>query len=301
MFLFKKKLKLVTHDGAFHADDVFAYASLSLLLDKRGKNFELIRTRDPEIIKAGDFVFDVGGIYDPENNRFDHHQNGFVEKRANGITYSSFGLIWRKYGAEICGNEEVGKYIDEMLVEQVDATDNGMNVFSPATSHMANYDISSVVASFLPAWGEQESIKNFENAVALAKGILKKEIKQHFSILKVQAIVDKAYKEAKDKRLLVLEEEIPRYLIHVVSYAYPELLFVVFPNEKNWKVYAVRKQTGVFENKKNLPTTWAGLFEADLQKVTGVNDAVFCHRGLFMAIAHSREGAIKLAQIAVES
>jgi len=50
-----------------------------------------------------------------------------------------------------------------------------------------------------------------------------------------------------------------------------------------------------------LPSAWAGLRDAELQKVSGVEDAVFCHRALFTAVARSKEGAIKLAQIALQS
>lgn len=63
MGLFSKKQTLVTHDGTFHADDIFACATLSLYLKN---NIKIIRTRDPKIIEKGDYVFDVGGVYDPE-------------------------------------------------------------------------------------------------------------------------------------------------------------------------------------------------------------------------------------------
>ena len=63
----------------------------------------------------------------------------------------------------------------------------------------------------------------------------------------------------------------------------------------------MKDEISSFKNKKDLPVSWAGLKDADLQKVTGVSDAVFCHRGLFLAVAKSKEGAIKLAQIAVQS
>lgn len=37
--LFKKKLKLITHDGTFHADEIFATAALKTYLQvrKRGR------------------------------------------------------------------------------------------------------------------------------------------------------------------------------------------------------------------------------------------------------------------------
>ena len=53
--------KLITHNGTFHADDVFACVTLSLMLEKNGEKFKIIRTRDEKIIKGGDYVFDIGG------------------------------------------------------------------------------------------------------------------------------------------------------------------------------------------------------------------------------------------------
>ena len=54
-----------------------------------------------------------------------------------------------------------------------------------------------------------------------------------------------------------------------------------------------------FNNRKNFPQDWAGLRDEELQKVTQVSDAIFCHRGLFLAVAKSKEGAIALAEKAL--
>src|SRR3990167_4593464 len=113
---------LVTHNGSFHTDDVFAAAALILYLEKTNNDFsaqggpasgwEVIRTRNPKIIEEGDYVFDVGEVYNEKNNRFDHHQPGGAGKRQNGIEYSSFGLVWKKFGVEICESERVADLID---------------------------------------------------------------------------------------------------------------------------------------------------------------------------------------------
>jgi uncharacterized UPF0160 family protein len=68
--------KLITHGNGFHADDVTAYAILKEVLTKQGETWSLQRSRDPEIIATGDIVFDIGDIYDPATNRYDHHQRG---------------------------------------------------------------------------------------------------------------------------------------------------------------------------------------------------------------------------------
>jgi uncharacterized UPF0160 family protein len=91
--------KVATHDGSFHSDDVFAIAALQLLL---GENeVEVVRVpKDSPSIEA-DYVVDVGGVYDHERRRYDHHQPG-APVRENGIPYAAFGLVWRHYGADIC-------------------------------------------------------------------------------------------------------------------------------------------------------------------------------------------------------
>ena len=64
----------VTHSGKFHADDVLAWA---LILEFFAPEATLKRTRNEDEIKKADIVFDVGGIFDPQTMRFDHHQSSY--------------------------------------------------------------------------------------------------------------------------------------------------------------------------------------------------------------------------------
>ena len=50
MFPKTKIIKVATHDGFFHADEIFALAVLNIYFDKVGKEMEIIRTRDSEKI-----------------------------------------------------------------------------------------------------------------------------------------------------------------------------------------------------------------------------------------------------------
>ena len=53
-----------------------------------------------------DLVVDVGGEYDVERNRFDHHQRGFEETfNSNFKTkLSGSGLIFKHFGLEVLQN-----------------------------------------------------------------------------------------------------------------------------------------------------------------------------------------------------
>ena len=80
--------RLITHSEEFHTDDVFATALLLHIFP----DAEVIRSRNETIITTGDIVYDVGKLYDPSRERYDHHQEQ-ADRRDNGIIYSSFGLL----------------------------------------------------------------------------------------------------------------------------------------------------------------------------------------------------------------
>ena len=293
--------KLITHNGSFHADDIFACATLSLMLEKKGEKFEIIRTRDEEIIKTGDYVFDVGGVYDEEGNRFDHHQKGGAGVRENGIEYASFGLVWKKYGVGLAGSVEAAQIIDDKLVAPIDASDNGINLVEKKYD-IYPYTIEMIINAMRPVWNEDVSMVDeiFFKSVKIFESILKREIIHAQSEVEAKKKLMNVYDKAKNKSILVLEND---FAHHKIFDDLTETYYVVFPRRSDgqWGIRTVRKGFKTFENKKDFPREWGGLTNNELQKITGVSDAVFCHRALFMAVAKTKEGAIKLAQIALES
>lgn len=70
-------MKIGTHNGTFHCDEALACFMLKCL--PKFKNAEIIRSRDESVLKECDIVVDVGGVYDPAIDRYDHHQRGFTE------------------------------------------------------------------------------------------------------------------------------------------------------------------------------------------------------------------------------
>lgn len=294
--------KLVTHNGSFHTDDIFATVVLSIVLEKEGQGFEIIRARDPEIIKSADYVYDVGGIYDETTNRFDHHQVGGAGKNGYGIEYSSFGLVWKKFGGGICGSQEVADIINKKLVSAVDAGDNGMDLFTNTHHDVFPYLLQYSFFSMVPTWQEKDVSKDkmFLESVEIARKFLLREIMHAKAFTLARDSMLEIYKNTQDKKIVVFDEDYPSAEMMA---EFPETLFVVYPRvaDNTWGIKAVRNDLTSFKNRKNLPVGWAGLKDEELQKTSGVPDAVFCHRALFMAVAKSREGAIKLAQIALES
>lgn len=285
-------ITIATHNGNFHADDVFSIAALKNIFP----SFKLVRTRDLEIINKADVVIDVGGEYNPETGRFDHHQRGGAGERENGIPYSSFGLIWKKYGSAICGDQEVADSVDSVLVSAIDAIDCGhVEGVSKGVS------LSQTISMFNPTWQEEGDFDAcFDEAVAFAERLLARFIASARGGVSAKAMVAKAITEAADPRVIVLEQYTPwKKTVHALS---DEALYVVYPSSTgHWRVQTVPVEPGSFEDRKPLPKAWAGLSDNALQEVTQINDAMFCHNGLFIAGAESFASTMKMANLALEA
>ena len=90
-----EKANAITHNGVFHADEVFATALLSMISGVR-----LIRTRS---VKAEDkpegvIMYDIGGKYSVWDKVFYHHQKDFSLIHEDRTKLSSFGMLWYLYG-----------------------------------------------------------------------------------------------------------------------------------------------------------------------------------------------------------
>jgi uncharacterized UPF0160 family protein len=283
---------IVTHNGNFHADDVFSVAALKSIFS----SVTLIRTRDLEIIAKADIVIDVGGEYDSTTDRFDHHQRGGAGARENGIPYSSFGLMWQKYGLDVCkGNQNVANALDAGLVSTIDAIDCG---YVKGVSE--GISLSQTISMFNPTWQEDSHFDVcFDEAVEFASHVLTRFIATANGGISAKTIVASAIENTQDPRVIVLEKYTPwKKTVHALS---EEALYMVYPSQTGqWRIQAVPVEPGSFEDKRPLPKEWAGLSDKALQEVTGIDDAMFCHNGLFIAGTESFESTMKMAAIALQ-
>ncbi len=289
---------VATHDGSFHADEVFAIAALGLL----GEPVEVIRTRDREAVAQADLRVDVGFRDDARNGDFDHHQREFDAVRDNGVRFASFGLIWRAFGTRVCeGDGEVAAAVDASLVQAVDANDTGQQLTRSLIDGVRPMTANAIIGGFNARWdetlsGEQERAR-FDAAVALARGILERELGSAASGQRAHQIVRTAITAATDPRVVQLPVNAPWKLVLVPEA--PDALFVIYPKRQGYGLEAVPRELGSFENRCDLPAAWGGREGADLVAVTGVPDALFCHAKRFLAVARSREGVERLVALAL--
>jgi uncharacterized UPF0160 family protein len=290
---------IATHDGSFHADEVFAVAALMLL----GETVEVIRTRDRDALARADARIDVGFRYDPATGDFDHHQREFDGVRDNGVRYASFGLIWREFGVRVCdGDPEVADAVDATLVQGVDANDTGQQLTESLVDGAYPLTVNGVVGGFNARWDEtltpeQERLR-FDEAVDLARGIVAREVLSAAAGRRSARLVEEAIAAAPDPRLIELPVNAPWKQVLVP--AAPEALYVIYPKRQGFGLEAVPRELGSFANRRDLPAAWAGREGDDLIAVTGVPNALFCHVKRFLVVASSHEGIEQLARLALD-
>lgn len=303
--------EIVTHDGVFHADEVFACALMQSITYAM-----ILRTRKKELIipQPDRVLIDVGDKYNPEAGQFDHHQRdekGKREPRANGIPYSGFGLIWEAYGKDYikCFHptlekseiEEVWKRVDQQLVCGIDATDCGVKL-SETKAEYVGYGALTVSAAILllnPTWMEKRELeeKNFLYAVTTAKIILDRQVSSVVGSVVAQEKVKKEIEKRAHHNILILNQFMPWQETVIQN---EDILYVIFEDKTDkWMVQAVPELAGSFKCRKPFPKEWGGLREEELRLVTGVEDAKFCHVNLFLCGAESLKGAVELAKKAL--
>ena len=289
---------IATHDGSFHADEVFAVAALGLL----GDPVEVVRTRDRDAVARADLRVDVGFRDDAATGDFDHHQRGFDAARDNGVRYASFGLVWREFGARICdGDQEVADAVDATLVQSVDANDTGQQLTQPLIDGVRPMTVNGIIGGFNARWDEtltpEQERERFDAAVALAQGILAREVASAASGRRAERIVREAIAAAADPRVVELPVNGP-WKQALVPEA-PDALFVIYPKRQGFGLKAVPRELGSFENRRDLPAAWGGLEGADLVAVTGVPDARLLPRQAVPRRRRVPRGITRLAELAL--
>ena len=286
-----------THSGTFHADDVFAVATLSLL----HPDYEIRRSRDEKVLNACDYQIDVGGVYDHEKKIYDHHfRNGPAYD--DGLKQSSIGLVWKHYGAEICGDQAVAERVCKTLIRGLDANDNGVTLTqrledAPDAKEMS---LSAVIGMMNPP--DLEGVDEvFAGEVKRARQILLAAIgkAKHWFGCKEEVEVALAKAMSQSKQYMELDGgcKWPEHLRNGLGGE--KILYVVYPAGDQWYIRTVPAEPGSFANRKDLPGNWAGLRDEEFSQEVGISDGVFCHHGVFICAAQSRESIIKLVEIAV--
>jgi len=319
------KKRIGTHDGTFHCDE-----ALACFLLKRTKEFEgsvVTRTRDPAVLDTMDVVVDVGGTYDHEKRRYDHHQRGFEETfdAERKTKLSSAGLVYKHWGMEVIAGLMPGHSQDTVsliyqkvydnVIEELDAVDNGVACYP--SDLVPKYKVSSTlpqrVGGLNPFWTE-EGVKDmderFAKASALAGGEFLDKCNYYIKAwLPGRDLVDKAVAARAtvdaSGQILKFDRGFPwkehLFDVEVEEKIQGKILYVLFPDESGkWRIQCVPERPDSFESRKGLPEKWRGVRDDALSELSGIPGCIFVHASGFIGGCATYEGALKMAQMSIQ-
>ncbi len=318
-----QKLNLYTHDGLFHADDVFAAAMLSLMAEE----INVVRGSDTEIPEDRQnwIVFDIGG------GELDHHTP--ENKENNGthpgtmVPYAACGLVWRKYYRDILEELDcepryvdiVYRRIETSLVLGIDAEDNGFSPLGYAlnaypyiseegrsellTQSRTSFTISQVIKDFNPPWNsDMDYYDAFMDAVSFAKDILMNRIDSIISSLDGRDYVLRCIDYSAD-HIMIMDQFAPWEGVlygQRNNHKANDIWYVISPALRGgWNIQcalASPDDRNVFRH--GFPEAWHGLRYEQLREASGIETAVFCHPSGFLAGTKTQEDALAMAALA---
>lgn len=286
----KTPRSVATHDGGFHADEVTACALL-VLFDRVDAD-KIVRTRDSKRVSQCEYVCDVGGIYDPSKKLFDHHQADYKG------SYSSAGMVLEYLRKEGVLTQKEYDLFNMSLIQGVDDHDNGR------APQLAGYtSFSQVIANFTtPSYEptDEESMQAFKEAFQFALGHLRRLWQRYLYNKSCRDIVSECMKKYTD--CLIFEKALPWQdnFFELGGEDHPAK-FVIMPSGSHWKLRGIPPDTQRRMSVRcPLPEEWAGLSDEELRRASGIEGAIFCHKGRFISVWKTKEDALKALKYALE-
>ncbi|KAJ2721632.1 hypothetical protein GGI07_003816 [Coemansia sp. Benny D115] len=321
-----------THSGTFHCDEALACFMLKQL--EVYKDAKLLRTRDQALLDTCDIVVDVGGTYDHEAKRYDHHQRGFDEQFSNNFKtkLSSAGLVYKHYGKDVIAavlQAQDGKQMDENeteilyqkiyenFIEGIDGIDNGISQYPDDVepAYKENTGLSARVGRLNPWWNEPEGDMDarFAKAMAMAGECLVERIRYYaLAWLPGRQIVQEGFDARFDidssGRIVLFDRYCPwkDHMDGIEAEALAKqpdmalVAYVLYPDPAGaWRVQAVAEKPGSFKSRHPLPEAWCGLRDQALSDRAGIENCIFVHQSGFIGGNKTRDGAVELARKAL--
>jgi uncharacterized UPF0160 family protein len=302
--------RLGTHDGSFHADEALAV----WMMKRLHKDLSVTRSRDPAVLATLDMLVDVGDVYDPARHRFDHHQRGFTETFSERHTtkLSSAGLIFKHFGRDVLQTldvapehlEAVFQRVYTDFVEAMDGIDNG--VVNSLGKYKDLTGLSSRVARLNKTWNCKSAFdadSAFAQAVELTGSELVYFVQNATNVwLPARLVVQRALAARTVAEVIVLSEFCPwqdhldELLAGGGGGVEGRVLYVLWPDGKEYRIRAVPKEPDSFETLRPLRAEWRGLRNEALDAVVGIAGCTFVHAGGFMGGHTTLEGAMEMAK-----
>lgn len=280
-------LKVLTHSGKFHPDELFACAMLAHF---KQSWLKIKRSRSEEVItnyrEKGHYIIDVGDVYNPPFS-LDHHQKSFNKLNKFGNVMSSCGIMWEELKKSCELTESMINKIDE-FVNIVDMHDNGVK-FAPELEYITLFNYSSA-----------EEDKRFMNAFRVVclhfANLMQRWKYECINEREHTLIVNSPEYYNSDKTVIAFNGKLS--ITEIINSS--SALLVVY-KRSNDECVIQSLNAGIevdFSVRCPAPDDWLGKSSGEVDELP---ELVFCHKGGFITVVKTDiDNAVKIAETIVQ-
>lgn len=295
-------MKIVTHDGTFHTDEVFAIALIKKFITSK---VEVVRTRDENILNEAKedkniFVIDVGREYNFHKRNFDHHQREFnITWENEDVLFSSCGLIWgflKKRGYLKKFSKFTLNNIEKKLIKKIDAHDNGQCFWSLSNMiKICNRD--------------DNTEEDFNKALNIATTYLDNIFYQENHSYELHSTFRKDLQQYDDNKIFISSISNNSSFLKHLSNKTNALILIYEQKDSDdfsrWYSKAITKQKNDNGEKSIIsalaPESWRGLSDEELVLKTAMKGSIFVHKTGYLCVSKNKKTAINMAKAMLDN
>lgn len=301
---------LITHNGQFHYDEILATA----ILLKLYPGSKIIRTRDPKVIETGDIVYDVGRVYDPATNRYDHHQNTFQDTFSSkfNVRLSSAGLIFKHFHTKLfkyygftndsCIFNDILEKIYTEFFLPADAADNGYDEIYGKIRMRNICDVVKSIYFYSKVTSPEEEDKMFMKALKIVSDDLDNYLTHIFDgYVSDYELYYKKFSEFTGDIFIVDKDVSSTLLYEINEKLNKDIKFIIIQKPDQCRILTIPVEIGKYAIKYPLHSEWRGLADEKLVEVSNIPGSIFVHLSGFTGANLTLEGAIKMCERSLEN
>lgn len=277
------KLKVAVHDGYFHGDDLACVAVISWLVGT--DRFELVRTRDPEVLKHC-LRIDVGeGLLDHHGARACEGECALTRllgTLTTAINWSSYIQDQLRLWAEPIMLVDTGEWSADAL---------------PLESDLAKVFCKSEDPDF---------DRGFAKALAIVEDVFARRMENWRAEERARTVAINNIQDQRGEPVIVFDTAATKAPVKKLIWNFSkDTVFYVSPaGSSDWRVLCCADPDEAFSGFSSwrlIPEKYRSLRGEDFIRETGIEDAIFCHAAGFIAGFKTQASAKAFAELCLDN
>lgn len=301
---------IITHDKKFDYDDVLS----ACILKKVFPNANILRLSKNKLHQNADIIFGMGGVYNPNNGKFDYHQNDFNEHFRSDIKtkMGSSGLLYKHFGFKLLEKYEIyyseshfKKYYNHIYDDYIITADIINNPLSLIENHFLR-NLNDMIKSLCSFSDKNIESATYDKNFIIAMELVSIDLDNYLKTIKYIWIpryiyTRKIVSEANTNIIISYDNFLLEMIPEIEKEFRKDIKFVLFVYQDNVTVFCVSTSRQKFDPKIKICNAFRGLSNTNLFQKTGNHNFISVHHLGHMAVVKTIYAGFEMIKISIKN